>query len=102
VISEYLLAILLAERSSETDVEVILQATSALIDIYSDEDQPYDTNFRQSQYLQKLSSAVDLVKKTVKSIDRRKPGGRALRLRGEEVYENLVAFIRYRNNLKLQ
>lgn len=82
-------------------MEPVLQATSALIDIYSDENSVYDINFRQGGYIQQLSVSVDHLKRAVKAIDRRKPGGRELRQRGELVLENLVAFIQYRRDLGL-
>jgi len=44
---------------------------------------------------------VDGVRKAIKSINRRKEGGKELKRRGEEVRDNLVAFIKYRRNLKL-
>lgn len=87
--------------SEATDTEPLLQAISALIDIFSDETSVYDINFRQGGYLEKLTASVDGVRKAVKSIDKRKPGGRELRVRGEEVLENLVAFIQYRRDLRL-
>jgi hypothetical protein len=62
---------------------------------------PYDVNFRQGRFLDRLVESVDGVKKVVKAIDRRKEGGKALRMRGEEVRDNLVAFIEYRRGLGL-
>jgi hypothetical protein len=62
---------------------------------------PYDINFRQGEFLEKLASSVEGVKKAVKAIDRRKEGGKDLRRRGEEVRDNLVAFIQYRKDLRL-
>jgi hypothetical protein len=62
---------------------------------------PYDINFREGGYLERLLSSVAGVKKAVKAIDRRTEGGRDLRRRGEEVRENLVAFIQYRKQLGL-
>lgn len=79
----------------------MLQAASALIDIYSDETLPYDVNFRQGNYLEALTNAVEGVRKAVKGIDRKKEGGRELKHRGEEVRDNLVAFIKYRRRLGL-
>jgi hypothetical protein len=79
----------------------LIQAVSALIDIYSDEELPYDANFRSGNFLAKLTESVDGVKRAVKSIDRKKPGGRELKERGEETRDNLVAFIKYRRKLKL-
>lgn len=62
---------------------------------------PYDVNFRQGGFLGKLSSSIEEIKKAVKAIDRRKEGGKELRRRGEEVRDNLVAFIEYRKDLGL-
>lgn len=79
----------------------MIQAASAMIDIYSDETLPYDVNFRQGGYLNTLQASLNNIKTAVKSIDRRKDGGRELRRRGEEVYENLRDFIQYRKDLGL-
>jgi len=78
--------------------EPLIQAVSALIDIYSDERLPYDINFRNGKYHERLAESVDGVKKVVRAIDRRKE--RDLKLRGEEVRDNLVAFIKYRKGLR--
>jgi di/tricarboxylate transporter len=100
VISNYLLSMIPMQSSaSAVGTEPLIQSVSALIDIYSDENTPYDINFREGGYLQRLQSSVDGVKKAVKTIDRRTEGGRDLRRRGEEVRENLVAFIQYRKQL---
>lgn len=72
-----------------------------MIDIYSDENMPYDVNFRQGKFVERLAASIDGVKKAVKAIDRRKEGGKELRRRGEEVRENLEAFIQYRKELGL-
>ncbi|EIN13869.1 ARM repeat-containing protein [Punctularia strigosozonata HHB-11173 SS5] len=102
VIAEHLLALLPDGASSDVaDTEVALQATSALIDIYSDEALPYDVNFRQGRFLEKLAASIDGVKRTVRGIDRKREGGRELRLRGEEVRDNLVAFVQYRRDLRV-
>lgn len=79
----------------------MIQALSALIDIYSDETVPYDVNFRQGGFLQRLAASVAEVKKAVRAIDRRKEGGKELRRRGEEMWENLIAFVQYRKDLGL-
>jgi hypothetical protein len=99
IISEQFLSLL--PPSASTDTEPLLQAVSALIDIYSDELSVYDVNFRQGGYLERLADSITSVKKVVKAIDKRKPGGRELRARGEDVLENLVAFIQYRRDLQL-
>ncbi|KAF8560138.1 ARM repeat-containing protein [Imleria badia] len=98
VISSYLLSILpTATTPSAKDTEPLLQTVSALIDIYSDERLAYDINFRNGRFLDRLVESVDGVKKVVRAIDRRKE--RDLKLRGEEVRDNLVAFIEYRSAL---
>ncbi|KAJ3879467.1 armadillo-type protein [Lentinula edodes] len=103
VIANYLLTLLPTPSSpSPAGVESLIQAVSALIDIYSDETLPYDINFRQGSMLQTLVASVENVRKAVKRIDRKKPGGKDLRRRGEEIRDNLVAFIQYRRNLGLQ
>ncbi|KAF9531883.1 armadillo-type protein [Crepidotus variabilis] len=101
-ISEHLLSLLpVASISASLDTEPMIQAVSALIDIYSDETLPYDINFRQGNYLERLVNSVEAVRKVVKAIDRRTGGGRELRRRGEEVRENLIGFIKYRRDLQL-
>ncbi|KZP25341.1 ARM repeat-containing protein [Athelia psychrophila] len=87
--------------SSPADAEPLIQATSALIDIYSDESMPYDVNFRTGKYADRLAAHLDGFKKVVKAIDRRKEGGKDLRRRGDEVRENLADFIEYRKGLGL-
>lgn len=102
LISEYLLSILPTTTSpSRAGTEALLQAVSSLIDIYSDEEQPYDVNFRQGKYLDALTNAVEGVRKAVKGIDRKKEGGRDLRRRGEGLRDNLIEFIKYRRQLGL-
>jgi len=102
VISSYLLSLLPnAKAPSAVGTEPMIQAASALIDIYSDETLPYDVNFRQGSYLEKIAASLQPIKNSVKSIDRRKEGGRELRRRGDEVWENLGDFIQYRRELRL-
>ncbi|OAX40891.1 ARM repeat-containing protein [Rhizopogon vinicolor AM-OR11-026] len=99
VIAMHLLSILPTTTASSTyGTEPLIQALSALIDIYSDENLPYDVNFRQGNFVQRLVDSVEGVRKTVRAIDRRKE--RDLKLRGEEVRDNLIAFIKYRKALR--
>lgn len=79
----------------------MVQAVAALIDIYSDENLPYDINFRQGQYLDRLVASVEGVRKAARSVSRQKEGGRELRMRADDVRDNLVAFIKYRRRLAL-
>ncbi|KAI0053405.1 ARM repeat-containing protein [Auriscalpium vulgare] len=100
VIATYLLSLLpTAAGPSPVGTEPLLQAVSALIDIYADEGRPYDVNFRTGGYLDVLAGAIEGLRKAVKGIDRKKEGGRELRRRGEEVRDNLVAFVQYRRQL---
>lgn len=80
---------------------MVIQAASSLIDIFSDEASPWDVNFRQGKWETILFGSISGVKKAVKAIDRRKEGGKELRRRGDEVVENLVAFVKYRKDLRL-
>ena len=101
VIAEYLLT-LLTTPPSPSSPEIIIQSASSLIDIYSDENTPYDINFRSHGYLAGLSSrGVENLRRAVRAVDRKKEGGRMLRARGEETLENLRAFVKYRRELKL-
>lgn len=97
MISQFLIALVGAPSAVPT--EPLLQALSALIDIYSDETVPYDANFRQGGYLGALTACVEPVRRLVRGIDRKRE--RDLRRRGEEVRDNLVAFIEYRRGLRL-
>ena len=97
VISQFLISLL--ARPADVPTEPLLQAVSALIDIYSDETAPYDVVFREGGYLQALVAAVEPVRRVVRGIDRKRE--RDLRRRGEEVRDNLVAFIEYRRALRL-
>ncbi|KZT30974.1 ARM repeat-containing protein [Neolentinus lepideus HHB14362 ss-1] len=99
-ISRYLLSMLPSENSpAPVGVEPMIQATSAIIDIYSDENMPYDVNFRRGGYVDRLAQSVEGFRRTVRGIDKRKEGGRELRMRGDEVRENLQAFVEYRRDL---
>ncbi|KAF5368331.1 hypothetical protein D9758_002154 [Tetrapyrgos nigripes] len=85
LIAKYLISLLpTAATPSPVGTEPMIQAASALIDIYSDESMPYDINFRREGFLQVLASSVEGVRKAVKGIDRHKEGGRDLRRRGDE------------------
>lgn len=105
VISSYLLSLLPTKGAVAVSQppEVVIQAASSIIDMFSDEDSPWDVNFRQGKWENVLAQSVDGVRRVVKSIDKRQGGedGRELRRRGEEVLENLVGFVKYRRKLKL-
>ncbi|KAI6047851.1 ARM repeat-containing protein [Pisolithus marmoratus] len=99
VISSYLLNMLPTPTSpSPKGTEPLIQAVSALIDIYSDERLPYDVNFREGKFEEKLAQSVEGFRKAVRAINRKTETD--LRLRGEEVRDNLTAFIKYRKDLR--
>ncbi|EJD54408.1 ARM repeat-containing protein [Auricularia subglabra TFB-10046 SS5] len=100
VIAEFLVGLLpSANGPGPVTVEPAVQAASAIIDIFSDEEAPYDVNFREGRYTERLVGVVAPLRKMVRAVDRRAEGGRELRARGDEVLENLVAFVKYRRNL---
>lgn len=81
--------------------EATLHAASSIIDIYADEDQPYDINFRQAGWTETLASAKDRVKRAGRAIDRKKEGGRELKEFADEVFANVKGFVQYRRRLKI-
>ncbi len=81
--------------------EPTLQAVSEIIDIYSDETSPYDHNFRQGGYLNVLTERQGAMRKMVKRLNVKKPGGKALRRWANGVVINLGDFVQYRRQLKL-
>lgn len=102
IISDYLISLLPSGTNpSPIETEPLIQVVSALIDIYSDENTPYDINFRKGQYLNRLVLSAEGVRKAIRALNRRSEEGRELRLRGDEVRENLVGFIKYRRRLGL-
>lgn len=88
----------LTSTSPFPSAEMLVSLLNAVIDIYSDETRSYDSVFVEKGYLQVLSGIVGKVRAEVKKIDKRRE--RNLRTRGDEVYENLVAFIKYRRSLQ--
>lgn len=97
-IVSYLLGLLAPGR---TGTETMLQAVESLIDIFADERAPAEANFRAGNVLAALAGAVEDVRRAVKGINRKKEGGRELKRHGEEVRDNLIAFVRYRRALKV-
>jgi len=97
LISEFLFSLL--DNISLGHSQTCIHSVSAIIDIYSDEEAPYDKNFRFTDRLTRLKEIQMPLRKLVRSIDRRKSGGRALRHHGEEVLVNLSGFIQYREKL---
>lgn len=84
--------------TTSPSAEMLISLLNAIIDIYFDETRSYDSVFVENGYLQVLSGIVGKVRAEVKKIDKRRE--RDLRVRGDEVYENLVAFIKYRRSLQ--
>jgi len=101
-IADFLLSTLPSPGTpSPIGTEPMVQVVNSIIDIYSDETMPYDINFRQGRYLERLVASLEEVRKAIRGIDRRKEGGRELRRHAEEARDNLVAFIQYRRELRL-
>ncbi|KAH7886017.1 ARM repeat-containing protein [Phlebopus sp. FC_14] len=101
VIASYLMSFLpTATLPSAKGTEPLIQALSSLIDIYSDETLPYDTNYQEGNMNERLVESVEGVRKVVRAIDRKKE--RELKMRGEDVRDNLVAFIKYRRGLRFK
>lgn len=97
-ITSFLLGLLVPGR---TGTETMLQAVESLIDIFADERAPAEANFRSGNVLAAMEGAVENVRRAVRGIDRKKEGGRELRRHGEEVRDNLIAFVRYRRALSV-
>nr|XP_019011947.1 uncharacterized protein I206_02784 [Kwoniella pini CBS 10737]OCF50728.1 hypothetical protein I206_02784 [Kwoniella pini CBS 10737] len=97
VIGTWLLQLLTA--SSTLTPDILISVLNAIIDVYADETRPYDKPvFVAGGFLESLSGIVAKVRAEIKRIDKRK--NRQLRTQGEEAYENLVAFIKYRRSLR--
>jgi|ERR1700722_7950228 len=100
VIADYLVSVMpTSSTPSPAGTEAMIEAVSQLIDVFSDENLPYDINFRNSCVLDKMIDSLEGVQKAIKGIDSRVDEGRVLRWRGEEVRDNLKDFIEYRKGL---
>ncbi|ORY72381.1 hypothetical protein BCR35DRAFT_307647 [Leucosporidium creatinivorum] len=78
--------------------EVLLQAIDSLIDLYSDEEAPYDVPvFREKGFLQRLDASVAGVRAAAKKLDRKKFP--ELRSRADGALENLTGFVQYRKEV---
>lgn len=101
-ITQFILSMLPASGSGViSQPELVIQSASAMIDMFSDETSPWDINFRSGKLDTVLKGRIEGVRRAVKAVDKRKEGGKELRRRGDEVLENLVAFVKYRRGLKL-
>lgn len=104
VISKFLVGILTTGTSPTTTAERVfgaestLQASSSLIDIFADENNAYDANFRIAKIQRGMSDSIRGARKLVKMIDAKR-GGRALRLWAEGVVGDLSGFVEYRRKL---
>jgi hypothetical protein len=84
--------------SSNPSTEITVALLDGIIDMYADETRDYDAPvFVANGYNNQLAGCVSRVRTQVRVVDRRKQP--ELRVRGEEAYENLVAFIKYRRSL---
>ncbi|KAG8736333.1 hypothetical protein FRC10_009456 [Ceratobasidium sp. 414] len=97
-IAQYLLSYI---HPTPRAAEPTLHALSLLIDIYADEANPYDINFRNAHGTDVLASSIATLRKLVRGIDRRKEGGVELRRWADEVESNVRGFITYRRKLKI-
>jgi hypothetical protein len=98
MITQYLLSYI---HPTPRATEPALHALSLLIDIYADEANTYDINFRKLKGTDVLASSVASLRKLVRGIDRRKEGGPELRRWAEEVEANVRGFVTYRRKLKI-
>ncbi|KAH7338936.1 armadillo-type protein [Rhizoctonia solani] len=98
VIAQYILSYI---HPTPRAAEPSLHALSLLIDIYADEANTYDINFRNMKGTEVLASSISTIRKLVRSIDRRKEGGMELRRWAEEVEGNVRGFVTYRRKLKI-
>lgn len=73
---------------------ILIAALNALIDVYCDETRDYDGNWK---YTEPLAKNVARIRGALRSVDKRKQP--QLRMQADEIYENLVAFIRWRRSL---
>ncbi|CAG8463507.1 11835_t:CDS:2 [Racocetra fulgida] len=90
LIGTFLLNILSSLKNDLASPECVIEVLNAIYDIYADKDFDYDEPvFVQGGYLPLLESMT-------KSIDKRT--SRDLRLRADEAYENLIAFIKYKKD----
>ncbi|KAG8723791.1 hypothetical protein FRC12_011343 [Ceratobasidium sp. 428] len=98
IIAQYLLSYI---HPTPRATEPTLHALSLLIDIYADEGNPYDVNFRNARGTDILASSIATLRKLVRGIDKRKEGGMELRRWADEVEGNVRGFVTYRRKLKM-
>ncbi|KDN50811.1 hypothetical protein K437DRAFT_254982 [Tilletiaria anomala UBC 951] len=83
-----------------TSPESMVAALNAIYDVYADENAAYDQPvFRQGQFSIVLRQCSSKVRSTTRAVDRRKFA--SLRQAADEAYDNLIAFVQYRDSLKL-
>ncbi|KAG8987082.1 hypothetical protein FRB90_003615, partial [Tulasnella sp. 427] len=103
VIGAYLFSYLTSPLPNSTVSwpEATLHAASSIIDVYADEDQPYDVNFREAGWTETFAGAKDRVKRAGRAIDKKREGGRELKEFADEVFANVKGFVQYRRKLKI-
>lgn len=79
-------------------MERTLQAASSLVDIFADENNAYDANFRIAKIQRGMADSIRGARRLAKTIDAKK-GGRALRAWAEGVVGDLSGFVEYRRKL---
>ncbi|RIA98596.1 armadillo-type protein [Glomus cerebriforme] len=84
-------------RTNSPSIDCIAESLNAIYDVYADKDFDYDEPvFVREGYLNILESIVNNVHNMAESIDKQK--SRDQRFRMDEVYINLVAFIKYKKD----
>lgn len=73
---------------------ILIAALNALIDVYCDETRDFDGNWK---YTEPLAKNVARIRGVLRGVDKRKQP--QMRMQADEIYENLVAFIRWRRSL---
>ncbi|EPQ29684.1 uncharacterized protein PFL1_02904 [Pseudozyma flocculosa PF-1] len=84
---------------SAASAESVVAAINGLVDTFADENSHYDVNFRRGDMLKRCRATVFKCRAVVKCIDRRRH--LSLRAIAEEAAENWMAFVEYRQGLKL-
>lgn len=89
---------LIQTLQTQITTELAVALLNAVIDTYADETREYDQPvFVAGNFTQQLAGLVARLRAEVRKVDKRK--NPELRLRADEAYENLVAFIKYRRSL---
>lgn len=93
-INKYITAFMMREITSQAPL-VVIEIMDSIMEIFADGEIVYDIPvFVEGQVLTKLKQALPKLRKRIKNIDAGKET--ELRERGDDVLENLVEFIRYK------